>query len=346
MKETRLSRILAGLLDPSGTHGQGDRFLSFFLKEMLPGDFSCVDITGASTVHLEYPTHEGRRIDIVLKMPGNHWIGIENKPWAEEGEGQVSAYLKFLERKARNGKPPWILYLSGDGSCPDLSGAAKLKNCCITVPYRKNTGSSVEGWVEKCWRECEAEPVRWFLKDLLEYIRRNFNKENQVMGQDDIDKTTVEFILGSRNLALANEVKKAMPQVRHQLITDVKERLAEWCENQDSWKVSEKETQGYALKREGWPLPAGVYFEADWLKVILPPNTPPKEFQSKFENLIECTTNKSKWEGYDVIQIYYDLFGTANQSKSMAKEEIIDGLAANMERWATAVDKIITSMNT
>ena len=36
VRETDLSRIFADLLDPSGSHGQGDRFLSLFLKETLP----------------------------------------------------------------------------------------------------------------------------------------------------------------------------------------------------------------------------------------------------------------------------------------------------------------------
>ena len=52
VRETHLSRIFAGLLDPLGTHGQGDRFLSLFLKDLketLPGDFSCLDLAGGGT---------------------------------------------------------------------------------------------------------------------------------------------------------------------------------------------------------------------------------------------------------------------------------------------------------
>lgn len=180
VRETDLSRIFAGLLDPSGTHGQGDCFLSLFLKETLPKYSSPLTFTSAKIVHLEYSTHERRKIDIVLEMPDNHWIGIENKPWAEEQERQVEAYLEFLQSKVKESGTAGILYLSGNGSDPKtLPSNPELKKLCWTVSYRKNdTRSSLENWIEHCWRECEAEQVRWFLKDLLKYIQQTFKEEN------------------------------------------------------------------------------------------------------------------------------------------------------------------------
>ena len=177
VRETDLSRIFAGLLDPSGTHGQGARFLSLFLKETLPEYSPPRTCTSANMVHIEYATHERRKIDIVLEMPDNHWIGIENKPWAEEQERQVEAYLEYLQ--SRSGTAG-ILYLSGNGSDPKtLPDDLELKKFCWTVSYRKNdTRSSLENWIEHCWRECEAEQVRWFLKDLLKYIQQTFKEEN------------------------------------------------------------------------------------------------------------------------------------------------------------------------
>lgn len=186
VQETDLSCIFADLLDPSGSHGQGDRFLSLFLKEtkeMLPEYSPPRTLTNAKMVHLEYSTHERRRIDIVLEMPDNHWIGIENKPWAEEQKNQVGAYIEYLQGKVKKNGTAWILYLSGDGSDPQtLPNDPELLEYCRTVPYRKNStgisGRSLENWIEQCWRECEAERVRWFLKDLLGYIQREFKEEN------------------------------------------------------------------------------------------------------------------------------------------------------------------------
>lgn len=180
VRETDLSRIFAGLLDPSDTHGQGDRFLFLFLKETLPEYSPPQTFANAKMVHLEYSTHERRKIDIVLEMSDNHWIGIENKPWAEEQERQVEAYMEYLQSKVKKSGTAWILYLSGNGSDPQtLPDDPQLRECCRTVPYRKNrTSGSLENWIEQCWRECEAERVRWFLKDLLEYIQRKFKEEN------------------------------------------------------------------------------------------------------------------------------------------------------------------------
>lgn len=139
-RETDLSRAFGGLLDPAGTHGQGDTFLRLFLGEIrcslgrkLRKDFPYSDTRGCK-VHLEYSTNRGR-IDIVLEMPGNRWIGIENKPWAPEQENQISNYMKYLRSKTEK-KDAWILYLSGNGNAPEtLPEKGKGRKRCLTMPY-------------------------------------------------------------------------------------------------------------------------------------------------------------------------------------------------------------------
>ena len=182
-RETDLSRAFGGLLDPAGTHGQGDVFLRLFLCEIrrsldddLRGGFPCSD-TQECDVHLEYPTDKGRSIDIVLKMPGNSWIGIENKPWAKEQQNQIRDYMKDLQCKAEDGTA-WIVYMSGDGRDPTtakcLSGEERKR--CLTMSYRSRDGKSpsVENWIRRCREQCEAERVRWFLKNFLEYVEEGF----------------------------------------------------------------------------------------------------------------------------------------------------------------------------
>ena len=184
-REIDLSRMFADLLDPAGKHGQGDRFLRLFLvgihrslDETLHREFPLSDIHQAK-VHREYRTDKNRSIDIVLEMPDNHWIGVENKPRAQDQEGQVKDYLEFLQDKVQQSGTgtAWMLYWSGDGkpsaTLPDDTEGQKY---CRTVPYRKNgkESPSLENWVRRCWEQCEAEQVRWFLKDLLEYIQRSF----------------------------------------------------------------------------------------------------------------------------------------------------------------------------
>ena len=189
--ETDLSRVFGGLLEPSGKHGQGDRFLRFFLDQVRCGlqetqreQFPNADV-GECRVHLESPTATGGRIDIVLELPGNRWIGIENKPWAVEQEKQVESYLADLRGKTPSSgwsAEAWLVYLSGDGSDPEtLPGIDEERVRCVTMAYRGSAPDvpSVEEWVRLCLRECEAERVRWFLTDLLEYVRRSFKTSDR-----------------------------------------------------------------------------------------------------------------------------------------------------------------------
>ncbi len=184
-REEDLSRIFRGLLDPGGTHGQGDTFLRLFLdevREVLDGELRGCFPAGNlrdSQVRLEHPTNMGRSIDIVVRLRGNTWIGIENKPWAREQPDQVRDYLKYLRTKAGpdTDSDAWLVYLSGDGKRPrTLPKKSDKRMRCPTLPYRSaERGSpSLENWVEKCRTGCEAERVRWFLTDLLEYIRKWF----------------------------------------------------------------------------------------------------------------------------------------------------------------------------
>ena len=195
-RETDLSRIFADLLNPSGSHGQGDSFLRIFVAELtrqgnewsnkLGGVLPNVSLDGCKT-HLEFWTEKGKRIDIVLEIPYEEkddvfWIGIENKPWAGDQEGQISHYLDTLLKKSR--KNAQMLYFSGDGTEPSedawKGAGVKKRDLCLTVPYRQNSDEhpSLENWLQQCWEQCEAERVRWFLKDLLEYINSQF--ENSV----------------------------------------------------------------------------------------------------------------------------------------------------------------------
>ena len=179
--ELGLSRVFGDLLDPGGTHGQGD----VFLRVLLDGLPELADVRrrsdlSACHVHLEFITRTldaDRRIDIVLEIPGGPWIGIENKPWAADQENQVGDYLHDL--RGRGSGPVWLLYLSGDGTDPAeyMKLGSDDRRRCVTVAYRgpPGQGSSIEAWIKRCIDECRAERVRWFLGELLRFIQRTFS---------------------------------------------------------------------------------------------------------------------------------------------------------------------------
>ena len=189
--ENLVSGIFADLLRPDGSHGQGTVFLRLFLKEIDRGGKACIrksDAYGSlerCSVYTEYLTDEGRRVDIVIKLE-DMWIGVENKPWANEQPNQVQHYLQFLQRKEADAAlektaaevgnaQACVLYLSGTG---DHAGTIEDDDHYLTIPYgHTKDGPSVAHWIAECHRRCEADKVRWFLKDLLEYIARMFYAE-------------------------------------------------------------------------------------------------------------------------------------------------------------------------
>ena len=113
--ETRISGILALLLDPKGEHGQGNLFLEEFVKTLkgfLLNPTPLEDLNDFSTakVSTEVPTDYGRP-DILVEFPNGFAIAIENKPWAGEQFQQLERYVKHLEENY-DGRY-LLLFLSG-----------------------------------------------------------------------------------------------------------------------------------------------------------------------------------------------------------------------------------------
>jgi hypothetical protein len=111
--EMRLSDILAWMLNPKGSHGQGVRFLEAFVNQcgIVWDAQSCMN----AIVRTEEPTYALRRIDILV-MANGRAFAIENKPWADDQERQVFDYLAYLDDLFPAGQ--CLIYLSSDGSDP------------------------------------------------------------------------------------------------------------------------------------------------------------------------------------------------------------------------------------
>lgn len=176
--ENIVSSIFADLLRPNGSHGQGAEFLRLFLAEVdrdrpknakyrASREYGVLD---QCIVETEHTIPGKRRIDIVVRL-NDSWIGIENKPWANEQPNQLKDYFTYLRQ--RDSKT-CVLYLSGDGR-DARTMSARAQPHYRTIAYREiGRGPSVEHWISECMARCEAEKVRWFLRDMLEYIRTMF----------------------------------------------------------------------------------------------------------------------------------------------------------------------------
>lgn len=186
--ENRLSDIIACLLDANGSHGQQGKFLDAFLKRLFEKKRPdrVVELSGKQRqVRREDPTYyndenQHRRIDITIDFK-DVGIGIENKPWAGEGDGQLEAYYSHLKCEYDSA---YLVFITPDGRKPeticnrdDLIRKGEL--------YLLSYSSDILPWLEECWQLCESDRFRWFLRDFREYIHNAFPLPFTIEENDD-----------------------------------------------------------------------------------------------------------------------------------------------------------------
>jgi hypothetical protein len=173
--ENKISEILAFFLDPKQTHGQGALFLDLFLKAFHPASIVCNRVC----IRREYPTNEGKRIDIVMEFEsGKHAVGIENKIWAKDLPKQLLHYSDFLNEKY-NGSYV-LFYLNPYKHNPsidsiDAKTLASLKENkrLVVIDYSTQIMGLLKQWIS----HCKAETVKVFLNDFKQYLQKEINGE-------------------------------------------------------------------------------------------------------------------------------------------------------------------------
>lgn len=148
--ENKLSDILADLLNPRGSHGQGDLFLRLFLQQLDLGVGA--KLTRDANAHREAPTHGilkyRRRMDVLVDA--GVLLAIENKVNSSEQLDQVKDYLEHLryctQRSHRRGV---LIYLTPDGRRPESLERASFNEA--------EADGSLRCWsyqvqLRACWR--------------------------------------------------------------------------------------------------------------------------------------------------------------------------------------------------
>src|SRR5690606_22434580 len=116
--EVRLhSALLAELLNPKGSHGLEEKFLKLFIQKIVMNNEDTIDlaeIENATVVvekwigYIDVERSIGGYIDILIQLPNDRAIIIENKIYAGDQEGQLRRYHNF-------NKNAIIVYLTLDG---------------------------------------------------------------------------------------------------------------------------------------------------------------------------------------------------------------------------------------
>ncbi len=236
--ELGLSRIIADLLDPQATHGQGWLFLQVLLEwlhaeeetRLLPQGWHLAESRATAAVEVERVITDLRRIDVSVEIrtgAGTYCIALENKPYAEDQRRQVADYLDFLSK--RYDDRFLLIYLSPTGQAPSEESVSRNEleerwsGRFAIMSYLGSAGDWEDGfvripksfaaWLAECRRRCEVDRLRWFLRDAEVFCERRFG--GQTMVGDAERKAVLEFVLSDpAKLKTALAVYECWPAAR------------------------------------------------------------------------------------------------------------------------------------
>jgi len=256
--EPRLSKIIAFFLDPKAGHGQGDRFLRIFLDKFIGGNKLKIfeELIEKVNITLEETTksleRSQRRIDILLDFT-KFGIGIENKPWAIDQEEQISDYNKYFEDRYKD--KYCLLYLSGTGEPPAEDSLSKkdLERLASNGNFKILRYRDLVECVGLFKNHCQAEGVRYFLKDFENYLNREFGGE-QVMYEKNM---IIENVLSDpKNLEIALMVARFQDDIKLELLKKLKKSIENECPRdlQFTWKIENYWgiEQEFSFKKDNW----------------------------------------------------------------------------------------------
>ena len=171
--------FLKNLLDPNGTHGQGNLFLHTFLQNFIPknktANFDLKNIGDYNVI--EEKATRGGRIDIYidsLDISKKFGIVIENKIYAGDQPKQLERYYDYLKKtKGLSNKQIIMLYLTVDGSNPSqYSITETLRTRLFSEGILKNISykTDIKNWLDQSSREIKAPKVKKLICQYLETI--------------------------------------------------------------------------------------------------------------------------------------------------------------------------------
>lgn len=222
--ELKMCRIMHELINPHGSHCQGNLYLRLFLKDVLNMDFYETDYKTVK-VSREYVISNDRRIDIFIETQDKA-IPIEVKIYAGDQSKQCYDYY---HQKARNSN---LFYLTLSGNTPDPNSAIGLTPIYgymkEIIGYKEVSQISFENeiltWLNHCLEQqdtIKTASIREILIQLIAVIRRLTNRM-----EEGKEMEISENLLSSvDNLKSAFEIEKSLPVVKSKIMLDFFEEI-------------------------------------------------------------------------------------------------------------------------
>ena len=188
------SKFIAELLNPDGSHGQGDIFLKLFIK-IIQSDSNFTMKTEDAQVF-----REKENIDIFIKSYPKAII-IENKIYTEDHSGQLSRYIESVKKITRIVEDDILLiYLTLFGS---EQNEKKVLDKVVNISYQQH----ICQWLELCIKEAALIPT--LRESLLQYLRLIKELTHQSQNKNNI-MDIKEFLLKDNNLQAAIAIEPAI----------------------------------------------------------------------------------------------------------------------------------------
>jgi hypothetical protein len=258
-KETVQTRIIAGLLDPNGNHGQGDSFLRLFLIAIEEGS-NLPEPLYSTSIETEVLTRSlaenRRRIDLLISLPTGRRIAIESKArGAVDQPKQLEDYISHVHSLSQGDCT--LVYLSPHGRRPSsvpevqwlgwMSGERPLVRC---LDYDQLMSS----WLKSCESVCcpEALALRGFLIEFARFSSSN-DERSPLLSERTIAEVS-ETVLDSRenlmaSIAINNSHASVVNRLAHQFIESLKRRLLDLSPELSTYIEDE---EGFVSLRVGY----------------------------------------------------------------------------------------------
>ena len=222
--EVCICRVIYELINPKGSHYQGDTYLRLFIENVLNMKLSDYDYKNI-IVHREKVIKDGRRVDLVIETK-DKIIPIEVKIYAGDQHKQCFDYYEY----AKNSN---VFYLTLRGSCPSkgsAKGLTPIYEDSVVIGYDEVTQISFENeiliWLNKCVSHQETikvAPIREVILQFMGVIRRMTN-----LLLEEKEDEIVETILSSKeNIKSAIEIERSLQTCKTRMIKKVLESIEE-----------------------------------------------------------------------------------------------------------------------
>jgi len=226
------SKFISELLNPNGSHAQGDLFLKLFMKNVL--NLSTDDMVGAKVQREDitgFITRD-KRIDFTIKT-SKYQIGIEMKIDADDQDEQLKDYHIELSNRKNSIQEVKLFYLTLTGyeAQPYSSKDLEVDKDYFLISFE----SEILHWIERCIEKSATIPT--LREGLIQYrnlVRKITNTPTTQMEQDMQD-----IIRDSKEIQAMNTIVEMYPKIW------AKKEMNFWDELWNSLDCVEK--NGYEL---------------------------------------------------------------------------------------------------